>query len=115
MVVRRIVTSVVRKVLSRPIDGMKVARRTSAGSGFANNDEPIYANRASVSHLKMFAISRYEQKICRARMMMTSGTIIQTIGIGTMMLMPAAIAPMSAPALIVLATNRATTAGYSSG
>ena len=43
------------------------------------------------------------------------GTIIQEMGIGTITLTPAAMAPMSAPTLIVLAAKRPTTAAYSSG
>jgi len=42
------------------------------------------------------------------------GTISTTIGIGSNRLIAAAMAPMSAPALTVLATNRPKTAAHSS-
>jgi hypothetical protein len=44
-------------------------------------------------------------------MMSAIGTIIHVIGIGTNRLRAAAIAPMSVPALMVLATRRPSTAG----
>src|SRR5207245_11547122 len=111
----RMATSRERNVRSRLSRVMNVARITPLGSGLANNAAPIYANRASVSHLNMRAIRRYEQRIWSARMIAAVGTIIQEMGIGTITLTPAAMAPMSAPTLIVLAAKRPTTAAYSSG
>ena len=56
-------------------DALSTARR----SGFAKSAAPMYASSASVNHLKVFAISRYEPQICSATITNAIGTIINLI------------------------------------
>src|SRR5205807_8610697 len=90
--------------------GTKVERRTSPQSGRARKAAPTYANSVNVSHLKTFDIRRYEPQTCSATMATATGTTIHTAGTGTTKLIEAAIAPISVPALIVLATTSRSTA-----
>ena len=59
--------------------------------------------------MKTCAIRRYEPQSISARTIRAMGTISAGIGMGTSRFTPAAMAPMSAPALIVLATTSAAT------
>ena len=110
MVVPNIATSVRRYLPLNVRCGTKVARKTSPQSGRARKAAPTYANSVSVSHLKTFAIRQYEPQTCSATMATATGTTNQTAGVGTMRLNEAAIAPMSVPAFIVLATTSRSTA-----
>ena len=53
--------------------------------------------------MKIFEIKAYEPKICSTTMPVAIGTTRARTGMGTNRLIAAAIAPMSVPALIVLA------------
>src|SRR2546423_534840 len=112
MVVPNMATSVSRYLPLKDRCGTKVARKTSPQSGRARKAAPTYANSESVSHLKTFAIRRYEHQTCIATMATATGTTIQAAGTGTTRLIEAAIAPISVPALIVLATTSRNTATY---
>jgi hypothetical protein len=65
--------------------------------------------RVSVSHLNILAMRRYEPQIWSAITARAMGMIRDQMGIGTSRFIPAAIAPMSAPALIEFAITRANT------
>src|SRR5947209_8874885 len=110
MVVPNMATSVSRYLPLKVTCGTNVERRTSPQSGLARKAAPTYANSVSVSHLKTFAIRRYEHQTCIATITTETGTTIHTAGIGTIKLIEAAIAPMSVPTLIVLATTSRSTA-----
>ena len=64
-----------------------------------------------MSHLNVFAISRYEPQICIARMIAVATTVSGPAGSPVNRFAPAAIAPRSAPTLIVLATSSPATTG----
>src|SRR6059058_934274 len=110
MVVPSMATSVSRYLPLKDMCGTKVERRTSPQSGRARKAAPTYANSVNVSHLKTFAIRRYEPQTCSATMATATGTTNQTAGIGTRRVIEAAIAPMSVPALMVLAQTNCTDA-----
>jgi len=115
IVVPKIATNAATYVGSSDRCGTKVPTITALQSGCANNAAPIYASRPSDSHLNQRSISAYKPNICSARMATPIGTTSNVRGIGTGRLIAAAIAPISAPALIRLARSSADTAAYTTG
>src|ERR1022692_3845103 len=107
IVVPRIATSVVRYPAVSDMCGTKVPRMTCHQSGLAKKAAPTYARSASASHLKTEDITLYDPQTCNARSTAAIGTINSTILMGNSRLMEAAIAPISAPALMLLATTNA--------
>src|SRR5215469_7589715 len=108
IVVPRMATSVVTELALSAKLGTKVPRSTACQSGLAKNADPTYANSARVSHLKTDVTTLCDPQTWSASTAAPTGTTIAMIGTGTSRFKLAAIAPISAPALIVFATKSAT-------
>src|ERR1039458_4007972 len=105
MVVPRIATNRDRKSRDQWTRGSSVAARTAFQSGWARKAVATYANRTSVSHLKIRAIRRYDDQKSRTTISPAYTGVQNKALIPVTNSVACAMPPKSAPMLITLARS----------